>query len=96
MMQRRQFKTEEKREVNSTQLNSSQVRPVLGHTEVYREMSNKAAFEANAFYERLVNLRSKNRKTFESLSPPTKLALAQYEQSKREHEQAEVCRDTAT
>jgi hypothetical protein len=47
-------------------------------------------FEPNAFYERLIEVRATDRKTFESLSPPSKLALAQYERLKRgyqhEHE----------
>ncbi len=42
-------------------------------------------FETNGFYERIIALRKSQPKAFESLSPATKMALAQYEQQKRQH-----------
>jgi hypothetical protein len=53
-----------------------------------REITVPVKFEENAFYERLIKLRATDRTAFESLSPPSKLALAQYERLKREHAQA--------
>jgi hypothetical protein len=49
-----------------------------------------AAFEPNMFYERLIAMRSTNRKAFDSMSPATRYALAQYEAVKREREQQET------
>lgn len=47
-------------------------------------------FETNGFYERIIALRKTQPKTFEGLSPATKLALAQYEQQKRRFEQDQL------
>ncbi len=43
-------------------------------------------FEPNSFYERLIAMRGTDRKTFDSFSIPTKLALAEYEKQRRQHE----------
>jgi hypothetical protein len=43
-------------------------------------------FESNGFYERLISIRRTDRKTFDGLSIPTRLALAEYERQKRQHE----------
>ncbi|MGA9994658.1 MAG: hypothetical protein WBP93_04540 [Pyrinomonadaceae bacterium] len=51
-----------------------------------KEAQRKPTFEQNGFYERLIELRRTNRKAFYSISPAAKLALAQYEKVKREHE----------
>lgn len=40
-------------------------------------------FQVNPFYERLIALRDKDRKTFDSLSQPTHWALLEYEKQKR-------------
>ena len=45
-------------------------------------------FEANAFYEKILELRRTNPAAFDSLAPVTKLALGQYEAQKRERLQA--------
>lgn len=42
-----------------------------------------APFERNLFYERLIELRRTNRKSFDTLSPTTHLALGEYERQKR-------------
>ncbi len=52
-----------------------------------------AAFEKNAFYEKVLDLRRTNPKAFEGLAPVTKLALGQYEAQKREHQRLEAIRD---
>jgi hypothetical protein len=44
------------------------------------------AFESNGFYERLITMRRTDRKTFDGFSIPTRLALAEYEKQKRQHE----------
>jgi hypothetical protein len=51
------------------------------------EIKAPVSFEPNAFYERLIRMRATDRKTFESLSVPSKLALCEYEKQKREHAQ---------
>lgn len=51
------------------------------------EIRPPVGFEPNAFYERLLNLRATNRKAFDAISPPSKLALLQYEKLKREQAQ---------
>jgi hypothetical protein len=51
-----------------------------------RELKAPTIFEPNAFYERLISMRYTDRKSFESMSPASKLALTQYERLKREHE----------
>jgi L-asparaginase/Glu-tRNA(Gln) amidotransferase subunit D len=43
-------------------------------------------FQPNAFYDRLISMRRTDRRTFDSFSTPTHLALAEYEKSKREHD----------
>jgi hypothetical protein len=43
-------------------------------------------FETNGFYERLISIRRTDRKTFDGFSIPTRLALAEYEKQKRQHE----------
>jgi hypothetical protein len=43
-------------------------------------------FERNSFYERLIEIRRKDRKTFDGLSTTTHLTLAEYERQKREHD----------
>lgn len=57
-----------------------------------QETTAPATFEQNAFYERLITMRRTNRKAFESMSPGSKLALAQYEKLKRENLQMEDAR----
>ncbi len=47
--------------------------------------SPKLAFEQNAFYEKVLDLRRTNPKAFDALAPVTKLALGAYEAQKREH-----------
>ena len=51
------------------------------------ELEKPMAFAINPLYERLLELRATNRMAFDSMSPPSRLALAQYERLKREHEQ---------
>jgi hypothetical protein len=53
---------------------------------------SKPTFEINPFYERLIALRARDRKTFDSLSQPTRWTLLEYEKQKREHEQLEAMR----
>lgn len=55
----------------------------------------KPTFEENGFYERLIELRRTNRKAFDSISPPAKLALAEYEKQKRATQELEDIRDDA-
>jgi hypothetical protein len=45
------------------------------------------SFELNSFYDRLISIRRTDRKTFDSFSIPTRLALTEYEKRKREFEQ---------
>ncbi len=52
-----------------------------------------AAFEKNAFYEKVLDLRRTNLKAFEGLAPVTKLALGAYEAQKREAERLQAIRD---
>ncbi len=49
--------------------------------------TSEQRFEPNSFYERLISIRRTDRKTFDSFSIPTRLALTEYEKQKREHEQ---------
>jgi hypothetical protein len=56
------------------------------------ELEMPTGFTINLFYERLIELRRTNAKAFESISPPSKLALAQYERLKREHQQQQAMR----
>jgi len=47
--------------------------------------NRKPAFEPNAYYERVLDLRRTDPKAFDSLAPVTRLALYAYETAKREH-----------
>lgn len=58
-----------------------------------KELETPTDFTINPFYERLIQLRSTNRKAFDSLSPPSKLALARYELLKRQAEAEKVLSD---
>ncbi len=64
---------------------------MLGYVTVFLFMSIEleapTKFEPNAFYERLIEMRRTNRRAFDSLSPPSKLALLQYEKLKRQEEE---------
>ena len=53
----------------------------------------KLAFEPNAFYEKVLDLRQANPRAFDSLAPVTKQALYAYETAKREHQRLESIRD---
>ncbi len=55
----------------------------------------KPAFEPNAFYERVLDLRRTNPAAFASLAPVTKLALGAYEAQKREAARLRALRDEA-
>jgi hypothetical protein len=55
--------------------------------------SPKLAFELNAFYEKILDLRRDRPAAFDSLAPVTKLALGQYEAQKREHSRLQAIRD---
>jgi hypothetical protein len=57
-------------------------------TQPKRIVSPARLFEPNAFYERVIDLRRTSPSAFDSLAPPTKLALGQYEAQKRERLQA--------
>lgn len=56
------------------------------------ELVTPETFEPNAFYERLLELRRTNPQAFESISPPSRLALARYGKLKREHEHEQALR----
>ncbi len=51
------------------------------------EATSAGTFLRNGFYERLVELRTTDPKTFNSISPASKLALFEYEKQKRQFEQ---------
>ncbi len=53
----------------------------------------KPAFEPNAFYEKILELRRTNPKSFDGLAPVTKIALGTYEAQRREHARLEAIRD---
>ncbi len=53
----------------------------------------KPAFEPNAYYERVLDLRRTDPKAFDSLAPVTKHALYAYESAKREAARLEAIRD---
>ncbi len=55
--------------------------------------SRKPAFEPNAFYERVLNLRTTDQRAFDSLAPATKQALYAYETAKREAARLSAIRD---
>ena len=57
--------------------------------------SPKPAFEPNAFYERVLELRRTDPRAFDSLAPVTRVALGAYEAQKREHERLQALRDEA-
>ncbi len=42
-----------------------------------------STFQRNGFYESILEMRNKDPRTFDELSPATKLALAYYEAAKR-------------
>jgi hypothetical protein len=50
------------------------------------ESLSAQTFQTNGFYERLAQMRKNDPRTFNSLSPASKLALYHYEASKRQHE----------
>ncbi len=52
-----------------------------------------AAFEKNAFYEKVLDLRQAKPRAFDSLAPVTKQALYAYETAKREHARLAAIRD---
>ncbi len=54
--------------------------------------SPKLAFELNAFYEKILDLRRTKPAAFDALSPTTKLTLGQYEAQKREAQRLEDIR----
>jgi len=55
--------------------------------------SPKLAFEPNAFYEKILQLRRDRPTAFDSLAPVTKLALGAYSAAKREDERLRSIRD---
>ncbi len=55
--------------------------------------SPKLAFELNAFYEKVLDLRQAKPRAFDSLAPVTKQALYAYETAKREHQRLAAIRD---
>ena len=55
--------------------------------------SPKLAFELNAFYEKILDLRRDRPAAFDSLAPVTKQALYAYETAKREHARLAAIRD---
>jgi hypothetical protein len=59
-------------------------------------LHRKPAFEPNAYYERVLDLRRTDPKAFDSLAPVTKLALGQYEVQKREAIRLQAIRDELT
>ncbi|MDQ3820086.1 MAG: hypothetical protein M3362_20745 [Acidobacteriota bacterium] len=58
-----------------------------------KELQTPTDFTVNRFYERLIDLRRTNRKAFDSISPPSKLALAEYEKQKRQAEAEKALSD---
>ncbi len=52
-----------------------------------------AAFEKNAFYEKVLDLRRTNPAAFDSLAPATKLSLGAYESAKREAARLQAIKD---
>jgi len=56
----------------------------------------KPAFEPNAYYERVLDLRRTDPAAFDSLAPVTKIVLGQYEAQKREAARLEAIRDELT
>lgn len=58
-----------------------------------RTRISDAAFEPNAFYERVLSLRATDRRAFDSLAPATKQALFAYETAKREAARLQAIRD---
>lgn len=60
--------------------------------DAWNEFQKPIKFETNGFYEHMIEVRRKQPKVFEGLSPATKLALVEYEKAKR---QSEVDREAA-
>jgi hypothetical protein len=52
-----------------------------------------AAFEQNAFYEKVLDLRRTDPKAFEGLAPATKASLHAYEAAKREAARLQAIKD---
>ncbi len=50
-------------------------------------------FTINLFYERVLNLRTTDRRAFDALAPVTRHALNLYEQQKRQHALDEAMRN---
>jgi hypothetical protein len=48
--------------------------------------TSSTKFEPNAFYDRLIQIRRTDRKTFDGLSSVTHAALAEYEKARRASE----------
>lgn len=48
--------------------------------------ANNSGFEKNSFYESILSLRETNKKSFDELSPATKMSLLAYEAAKRKAE----------
>ena len=59
-------------------------------------VNNQPTFERNGFYEKIIALRKSQPKAFESLSPATKMSLAQYETQKCEAARLQAIRDEAS
>ena len=55
--------------------------------------SPKLAFEPNAFYEKILQLRRTNPAAFDSLAPMTTVSLGHYEAAQREDERLRSIRD---
>jgi len=55
--------------------------------------SPKLAFEPNAFYEKILDLRRTNPAAFDSFAPVTRLALGAYSAAKREAARLQKIRD---
>lgn len=58
-------------------------------------MPSAQGFAFNGFYERLISIRRTDRKTFDGFSIPTRLALAEYEKQKRQHEAEQAIKTEA-
>lgn len=50
-----------------------------------RAADGEQAFEPNAFYEKLIQMRETNARAFDGLAPASKLTLSYYEAGKRRH-----------
>lgn len=56
----------------------------------------KSQVQINLFYERLIDMRPTDRKTFDSLSQPTRWALLEYEKQKRAQAEIDAMRNEAS